>query len=144
MTRNSFALPFMNFMLIAWVVTQWDGETESGDLAKVLFWLGSAPLAAMTLYTIGRYSRNCVDVLSKRMHGKMAKRELSEKCAVIVVKERFLLDEWSPRRSFLFPSAVLAPHCTPPVTVFTLALVISIVANVLTNACFLFRFFFCG
>eukprot|EP00903_Cladosiphon_okamuranus_P016305 g15037.t1 len=54
-TRNSFALPFMNFMLIAWVVTQWDRETESGDLAKVLFWLGSAPLAAMTLYTIGSW-----------------------------------------------------------------------------------------
>lgn len=45
----------MNFMLKAWLVTQWDGETETRDLATVLFWMGSAPLAAMTVYTIGRY-----------------------------------------------------------------------------------------
>lgn len=54
-TRNSFALPFINFILKAWLVTQWKGETQTGDLATVLFWIGSAPLAAMTVYTIARY-----------------------------------------------------------------------------------------
>ncbi|CAM9111089.1 unnamed protein product [Scytosiphon promiscuus] len=54
-TRNSFALPFINFMLKAWLVTQWKGETQTGDLATVLFWLGSGPLAVMTLITVGSW-----------------------------------------------------------------------------------------
>eukprot|EP00752_Nemacystus_decipiens_P012458 g11037.t1 len=60
-TRNSFSLPFMCLLVMAWVVTQWDGETKSGDLAKVLFWLGSAPLAAMTLFTVGSWVAFPVD-----------------------------------------------------------------------------------
>ena len=61
--RNSFALPFLCFTLMSWLATKWSGESFSGDLAKVLFWLGTAPQAAMTLFTIGRFGkRNAIIV----------------------------------------------------------------------------------
>lgn len=57
MKRNSFALPFLCFILMSWLATKWSGASFSGDLAEVLFWVGTAPLAAMTLFTIGRYGK---------------------------------------------------------------------------------------
>lgn len=55
MKRNAFALPFLCFILMSWLATKWSGETFSGDLAKVLYWVGAAPLSSLTLFTIGRY-----------------------------------------------------------------------------------------
>lgn len=53
--RNSLALPFLCFILMSFLATKWYGEPSSGDIAKVLFWMGTIPLAAMTVFTIGRY-----------------------------------------------------------------------------------------
>lgn len=54
MKRPSFALPFLKFVIMSWLATTWTGETFTGDLAKVLFWLGTAPVAGMTMLTIAR------------------------------------------------------------------------------------------
>ena len=52
--HNSFALPFLNCILMSWLVTRWTGASFSGDLAKVLFWLGTVPLSVLTIFTIAR------------------------------------------------------------------------------------------
>lgn len=54
MHGNTFALPFINFILMAWLATRWDWATDHEDLARVLFWIGSAPLACMALFFVAR------------------------------------------------------------------------------------------
>lgn len=51
---NAFAAPLMNFLLMAWLATKWGDVDWSADLARVLFWIGSAPLALLTLFFIAR------------------------------------------------------------------------------------------
>eukprot|EP00903_Cladosiphon_okamuranus_P016395 g15119.t1 len=53
--HNSFAVPFLCFIIMSWLATKWTGEAFSGDLAKVLYWMGTAPLSCMTLFTIGSW-----------------------------------------------------------------------------------------
>lgn len=51
--RNAFALPFLNLILMAWLGLRWPAaRSGSVDLAVILFWTGSAPLAVITLYTV--------------------------------------------------------------------------------------------
>lgn len=57
--HNSFALPFLNCILMSWLATRWTGASFSGDLAKVLFWMGTVPLSSLTIFTIAR----CVCVI---------------------------------------------------------------------------------
>lgn len=54
--HNLFAVPFISFILMSFMATKWSGVSFSGDLARALFWIGSAPLNALALYTIARYS----------------------------------------------------------------------------------------
>ncbi|CAM9630333.1 unnamed protein product, partial [Ectocarpus fasciculatus] len=53
--HNLFAVPFISFILMSFMATKWSGVSFSGDLARALFWIGSAPLNALALYTIARY-----------------------------------------------------------------------------------------
>ena len=57
--RSTFALPFLNFILISWLITKWTSADFSADLAKVFFWLGTAPLAVMTLFVVARQAVGC-------------------------------------------------------------------------------------
>ncbi|CAN0118074.1 unnamed protein product [Ascophyllum nodosum] len=59
--RSTFALPFLNFILISWLITKWTSADFSADLAKVFFWLGTAPLAVMTLFVVARQAVVPVD-----------------------------------------------------------------------------------
>lgn len=56
---NSFALPFLNLVLLSWLATKWSGVDGSDELAKVLYWMGTAPLAALTLYAAARQVLSC-------------------------------------------------------------------------------------
>lgn len=51
---NSFALPFLNFVLMSWLATKWSEADGADDLAKTLYWLGTAPLAVLTLHVVAR------------------------------------------------------------------------------------------
>lgn len=51
---NAFAAPFMNFLVMAWLATKWEQVSGNEDLARVLFWIGSAPLAILTIAFIAR------------------------------------------------------------------------------------------
>lgn len=57
---NNFALPLLNFIIMALLSSWWDGADGSKELAKVLYWLGSAPLAAMTIFFVGRRALSVV------------------------------------------------------------------------------------
>lgn len=73
--RNSFALPFLNFILMSWLATKWSGA-DSADLARVFFWLGTAPLAVMTLYMIARQAEPVVSEGALRSDGQAASQSV--------------------------------------------------------------------
>ena len=52
--HNSFALPFLNCILMSWLATRWTGGSFSGDLARVLYWMGTVSLSSLTIFTIAR------------------------------------------------------------------------------------------
>ena len=51
--HNSFAIPFVTLIFMAWMSTMWSGD-PTGNIAMVLFWLGAIPLSSVTIYTIAR------------------------------------------------------------------------------------------
>lgn len=53
--RNSFGIPFLNLVLLSWMAAKWPGARGSGELAEVLFWMGTVPLASLTFFTIARF-----------------------------------------------------------------------------------------
>ncbi|CAM9384891.1 unnamed protein product, partial [Hapterophycus canaliculatus] len=53
--HNLFAPPFISFVLMSFLATKWSGVSFSGDLARALFWMGSAPLNAIALYTVASW-----------------------------------------------------------------------------------------
>ena len=86
MKRSSFALPFLCFILMSWLATKWSGETFSGDLAKALYWVGTAPLSCMTLFTIARSVRENETEMQNarkapgRRYREVAKRPIGRRC----------------------------------------------------------------
>ncbi|CBJ26922.1 Glutaredoxin glutaredoxin/malate transporter fusion protein [Ectocarpus siliculosus] len=51
--HNMFAVPFISFIIMSFLATRW--SSVSGDLARALFWIGSAPLNALALYTVASW-----------------------------------------------------------------------------------------
>ncbi|CAM9403100.1 unnamed protein product, partial [Choristocarpus tenellus] len=54
-SRNQFALPLINFMLMSRLCMEWAGNSHSSDLAKVLYWIGSAPLVIVSILVVARW-----------------------------------------------------------------------------------------
>lgn len=58
--HNSFAIPFITLIFMAWMSTMWSGD-PTGKIAMVLFWLGAIPLSSITIYTIASWIAFPVD-----------------------------------------------------------------------------------
>ncbi|CAM9116416.1 unnamed protein product, partial [Laminaria digitata] len=59
--HNGFAIPFITLIFMSLMATMWSGDRGTGNLARVLFWLGAAPLSLITIFTIASWIALPVD-----------------------------------------------------------------------------------
>ncbi|CAM9812351.1 unnamed protein product [Ascophyllum nodosum] len=59
--RNSFALPFLIFVVMARLSANWTDPLSTDDLSKVLYWMGSVPLALLTWFSIASWVASPAD-----------------------------------------------------------------------------------
>lgn len=56
--RSSFALPFLNFVVMARLSANWTDPVSTDTLSRVLFWMGTVPLTLLTMFTVARQALN--------------------------------------------------------------------------------------
>lgn len=56
--RNSFALLFLILVVMARLSANWTDPPSTGLLSRVLYWMGTIPLAALTWFCIARQEEN--------------------------------------------------------------------------------------